>query len=325
MKVKNTPLPQRFAFTLIELLVVIAIIAILAAILLPVLEKAEERAQEIGCINNLKQLTAGWRMYADDNKTFPPNQDYDTPTEPRWVNGDMAGGTITQIPGAIAYPGIDATNVLLLTDSRYSVMGPYVANPKIYKCPADQSTWSTSHNAGHNEQPRVRSYSMNQAVGPSENGTLVGANDVMGHWLSNGNANAPGGKPWAVFIKDASIQGMSPSDLFLMLDEHPESINDAAFAVRIPGSSSTCQFVDTPSKVHVNSDGFSFADGHAEIHKWLAPGDIATINWQPDSDPNPAGNVSLGNSQGYDPDIIWLAHHASCLASGINGANIYQP
>ena len=55
------------AFTLIELLVVIAIIAILGAILLPVLNKAEQRAQGIQCLSDLRQLGTGWVMYAHDN------------------------------------------------------------------------------------------------------------------------------------------------------------------------------------------------------------------------------------------------------------------
>lgn len=236
-------------FTLVELLVVIAVIAILAALLLPALAQAKGRAQAIACMNNPKQLAIAWHMYANDNaERLPYNLGLvgsSFRTELNWVNNVM---TWDLSP--------DNTNVETLTKAS---LGTYVGgNAAIYRCPSDHSLSAVQIEAGWTA--RIRSYSMNAMVGDA------------GTFSANGfNTNNPSYKQ---FFKITQIP--QPSAIFVFLDEHPDSINDGYFLNKAPKSYTASatggnyygKWTDLPASYHNGATSFSYADGHALLHRW---------------------------------------------------------
>jgi prepilin-type N-terminal cleavage/methylation domain-containing protein/prepilin-type processing-associated H-X9-DG protein len=244
----KTPLcgPGRKAFTLIELMVVIAIIAILASLLLPALAKAKQKAQAIYCMNNSRQLAFAWITYASDSDDgLPYNIRASDGGTNGWVSGVMTWGV-----GAYASFINDATNTPLMMSGQ---IGPYTKSPSIYHCPADMSI------AQGQTSLRVRSISMNF---------------VMGDKSSTGGHLAVHDDAWPNFFKYSTIPNTSMTWVFA--DEHPDSINDG-YMIPPDGDNVTNIWGDMPASYHNGAAGFSFADGHSEIHKWVDPSTLKPI------------------------------------------------
>jgi prepilin-type N-terminal cleavage/methylation domain-containing protein len=164
-------------FTLIELLVVIAIIAILAAMLLPALARAKIKAQAIKCISNQKQQSAGYLMYANDNRDFLP------------VHGDWAtvGGFIRS----------NVTTVQVVHDRAGETNRPlnaYVPAAATFHCPSDR---------GDSFWPAESNPSCYAAWGNSY--LPMWSVDWFGVKHTTANKNAPPGSPEGTPIKASEI------------------------------------------------------------------------------------------------------------------------
>ena len=276
------------AFTLIELLVVIAIIAILAAMLLPALGRAKQKAQGVYCMNNTHELAYCCTMYTlDCAERFPPNRDGGSAGRGQ-ANAAWVGGWLDY--NSANFDNFDISLLINHEGNQYAAyLGPYVKNPKSFHCPADHASLF-SPTAGQIKE-RVRSISCQN---------WIGGDPALG---------VPGSRTWTTpsrfgpyYQKTSQLKG--PATTFLYLDEHENGINDGWFAT---DPDVLYQIIDYPASYHGNAAGFTFTDGHSEIHRWRDQRTMPPVK--------PGQLLPLNQNLNGDKDVFWIAQHAVGLSA----------
>ncbi len=263
-------------FTLIELLVVITIIAILAALLLPTLAGAKARADALYCMSNLKQVQNAWHMYENDNNDYIAGNN--------WLSEAGAAGSIRGNSNWVTgwldprqSDNTDNTNTVLLTDPQWASLGPYTTSAKLYRCPASRLMVKE----GNGYFPLVRTISMSGWMG--YNSTF---------WNQG----------YQLFWKCADLVVLSPSAALVFVEERDDSVDDGYFVIDMV----VPQLANVPAGYHAGSGAVTFADGHAEIHRWRSPEVLASQQSGVAVVKHEFLAVSPNN-----PDLVWLRAHAT--------------
>lgn len=228
-------LPCALGFTLIELLVVMAIIAIVAGMLLPALSKAKQKALDISCRSNLKQLDFCWVMYTHDNNDLMP---------PTSSVADGSGIKGVEPSWAVGNAKRDSTIINL----QRGVLFRYNNSAGIYRCPADKSTVE-----GKPRLLRTRTYQLNGLLNQTFEGSSTGRWYPDPKWMKH---------------KVSELVTPGPAEVFTFIDSHPETGDSADYVMKIEEAAGEDGWASRPGEQHNLGGNLAFADGHVAHRRW---------------------------------------------------------
>jgi prepilin-type processing-associated H-X9-DG protein len=264
MKSKLSSKGSEAAFNLYELGVLIVCVSLLALLMLPALAADKLQSASIGCLYNLRHLQTGCAMYSTENNDYlMPNAPLAFPNNETWCGGQAESW------------GVSAANTNPVVYES-ALLWPYLGgNLSAFRCPGDTVPSANGY--------RLRSYSMNGQMGAA----------YFGSSLLNFNIG------YSFYSKASDIINPTPANAFVFADESPYTINDGYLQITVthPG------FSDVPACYLEGGCGFSFADGHAEIHRWQTTSLLIPVRQ------GFTGNsVAVGAN---NADWVWFAQHAT--------------